>query len=304
MSLDEIRRQLEEKKQREIEKKQKDQERAKAKKLAKENQLKETRRVENSIDSSIQGNIGSVKILFTQDLLNLILQKIWDLDKTENSVLDNAIIDLIQKRPADFRVNMDITKLYSKIRENVFFVLNSGKRVPYNEFRQSWQQYVGSGLDIDFNPKRREFVQLLTNRFKPHWVDSEGIPLSEGLFQMLYRIEREPKAIERLFEFLEESYFNVMNDQDKRAFFNKIRIQITKIIKEELLDFINLTKGNTNQNLNTMLEEKIPSKTKRIDSIKGSSRPGKKEFIPEDDNESDDVDSIDEIDDLDEDSKV
>jgi hypothetical protein len=198
---------------------------------------------------------------------------------------------------------MDIAKLYSKIRDNVFFILNSGKRIPYNEFRQSWQQYVGPGLDIDFNPKRREFVQLLTNRFKPLWVDSEGIPLSEGLFQMLYRIEREPKAIERLFEFLEESYFNVMNDQDKRAFFTKIRIQITKIIKEDLLDFINLTKGNANQILNTTLEEKIPFKTKRIDSVKGSSGQVKKEITTEDDNEPDDMDSIDEIDDLDEDSE-
>lgn len=280
-----------------MEKKQKDLERSKAKKLAKERQIKETKRVELPADTSIQGHIGSVKISFTQELLNQILQKIWDLDKFENASLDNTIIDLIQKRPTDYKVNVDKTKLFAKLRENVFFVLNSGKRIPYSEFRQTWQQYVGTGLDIDFNPKRREFVQLLTNRFKPHWVDGEGIPLSEGLFQMLYRIEREPKAIERLFEFLEESYFNLMAEQDKRAFFNKIRIQITKIIKEELLDFINLQKGNLKPNLDKSSETKISPSDNKQNPIKKHDSFTIKENIPQEEHDFEDDTDLDEIED-------
>jgi hypothetical protein len=242
MALDELRRQREEKKRLENEKKRKTAD-AKKQRQEKEKKPKEinTESVRTT-NPSIQGQIGQVSISFTQNLLNLILQKIWSLDNYQNPALDLAILELFKKNANDFKIDFDTRKLFTQIHEQVFFVLNSGSRIPYLKFRQTWQQHCGPGLDIDFNPKRKEFIQLLTNRFKPHWVDNDGNPLSEGAFQMLYRIEREPKAIERLFEYLHDHLLDLVKDTEFQDFLMRQRRIIAKLIKEDLLNLLNISK--------------------------------------------------------------
>jgi len=86
--------------------------------------------------------------------------------------------------------------------------------------------------------KRKEFVQFLTNHYKPNWVKSNGTPLSEEEFQILYRLEREPRAIERIIEFIEGNYFNFVQKDSMEEFLNKIRTLVAKIIKDQLLNIV------------------------------------------------------------------
>jgi len=231
MSLDKIRQQLEERKRAEQIKLVQEEERKKRRKENK--QIQKSERTEDS--PSLQGNIGSLSISFSQELLNRILSEVWELDNSVNTSLDSAIYDFFAQHPVEIKMPIDKRRFFTKIRNDVFFVLNSGKRMKYEEIRMTWQAYCGHGMDIDFKNQRKEFVQLFTNRFKAHWVDGNGFPLSEGLFQLLYRIEREPKAIDRIFDFIDDSYPELINEQELRTYLTHLRFRIAKIIKEELL---------------------------------------------------------------------
>lgn len=188
--------------------------------------------------SSIQGSIGSLNVILTQEIVNQLLQKIWIMDDLENSAIDDQILKMIKEHPSEFKLPFESQKLIQQAREKTFFMVDSSKKLPYREFRQSWQQYCGPGLPIDFDPQRREFTQLLTNKYKQHWVDEKGIPLSEGMFQMLYRMEREPKAIERLFELIQNSYMELMSETELRTYFKHLRKNIAKIFKDQFFHML------------------------------------------------------------------
>jgi len=234
MSLDETRKRLEELKRLEEEKKKRKKERAKRS----PEDGGGGREPRSPKGGQIQGKIGSVAISFTPELLDQMLAKIWTLDNLQNPGLDHALLDSIQAHPGDFALPLDAQKFFVKARENVFFKLSDQKRIGYQEFRQTWQQYCGPGMEVEFHPRRMEFTQLFTNRYKWRWVDAAGAPLSEGMFQMLYRIEREPKALERLVGLLQENYLAIASGPELQAFLAGLRARIARLIKEDLLNLM------------------------------------------------------------------
>ena len=84
---------------------------------------------------------------------------------------------------------------------------------------------------------RKEFVKFLTNKYKMNWVSKDGNLLKEGTFQMLYRMEREPKAIERIAQEISYNYKNLIDQGHLRSYLYQFRKSITKLIKDQLLTF-------------------------------------------------------------------
>lgn len=134
------------------------------------------------------------------------------------------------------RLKFDRQLLYQRIRNESYFQLTSDLRIPYSNFRKNWQQLIKPYPELKMSSPRKEFVQLIKNSLKSRWVHEDGTPLSEGEFQILYRLEREPKAIERIVEYLESNWLNFIIKKDLEIFIREIRRSITKIIKESLFD--------------------------------------------------------------------
>jgi hypothetical protein len=245
MSLDELRKKQEElrlQKAREEEERKKKREDAKKRQKERKTDVNSIQRTSSGARSGdLQGNIGSFSISFTQELLNSLLQKIWYVDSLENTSVDNQLITYLQTHPSEFDLRIDTQSMLNKARKHVFFVTNNGDRIPYDEFRQRWMDFWQE-LTYEYTPKRKEFVQLLTNRFKNRWVDQDGHHLSEEIFQLLYRMEREPRAVERLLGFTQSNLIEVIPERDLRTFITRIRALVSKTIKEDLLNLLELTK--------------------------------------------------------------
>lgn len=245
MSLDDARKKLEELKRLEEERKKKKRElkeRQKQRPLSDpiEKPIRMTRSTshQENLQGSILGTIGSLNVILSQEIVNQLLEKIWNMDDIDNPSIDEQIIKMVKEHTSEFKLPFESQKLIQHARDRTFFMINSTKKLSYREFRQNWQLYCGPGLPIDFDPQRREFTQLLTNKFKQHWVDEKGLPLSEGMFQMLYRMEREPKAIERLFELVQNSYIELMSEVELSAYFKRIRKNIAKIFKDQFFHML------------------------------------------------------------------
>ena len=97
---------------------------------------------------------------------------------------------------------------------------------------------------------------------------------------MLYRMEREPKALERLFELLQESYLSLTSESDLKAYLTQMRIRIARIIKEEVL---NLLQGGT---------QLLPQKKK----MKKMNSPSSSNLKESPSDEDEDIDEYNEID--------
>ena len=69
----------------------------------------------------------------------------------------------MQKQPQNFALSLDSQKFFVNSRSNVYFKISDQKLIGYQEFRQTWQQYCGPGMEVEFHPRRKEFTQLFTN---------------------------------------------------------------------------------------------------------------------------------------------
>ena len=97
---------------------------------------------------------------------------------------------------------------------------------------------------------------------------------------MLYRMEREPKALERLFELLQESYLSLTSESDLKAYLTQMRIRIARIIKEEVL---NLLQGGT----------QLSPQKKKMKKMNSPSSSNLKESPSDEDEDIDEYNEID-----------
>ncbi|UYP47254.1 hypothetical protein NEF87_003539 [Candidatus Lokiarchaeum ossiferum] len=224
MSLDEAKRKLEQLKLEMEEKKKKG------------NKTKAKPKKTKSKSSSLESKIGEMDVAISKQILDLLLDKIWTLDNIENEALDKDIKEIYQNEIGQHPLLVDSQKLFSLVRDQSFFKLRSGKLLSYNEFRQTWQNYCGAGKMYILSG-RKEFVKFLTNKYKMNWVDQNGQLLKEGTFQLLYRLEREPKAVERIAQEISYNYNLLIDDKRLDNYLFQFRKAITKLIKKELLAF-------------------------------------------------------------------
>lgn len=227
MSLDEAKRKLEQQLKLEMEAK---------KKRSKQTKAKSKKTSQRAL--SLESKIGDIDVAISKQILDLLLEKIWTLDNSNNDELDISIKKIYQTEIGQHPLLIDSQKLFNSVREQAFFKLNSGKLLPYNEFRQTWQNYCGEGKMFSLSG-RKEFVKFLTNKYKLNWVDQNGYLLKEGTFQILYRLEREPKAIERIAQEISYNYGSLIDEKRLDNYLFQFRKAITKLIKEELLSFKN-----------------------------------------------------------------
>ena len=220
MSLDEAKRRLEILKQ-EMEKKKK--QKTKSKKTSKK-------------ATSLDSKIGDLEVSISKQMLDMLFKKIWSLDTNQNIELDAQMMEIYQQEIGQHPLLIDSQKLFNSIRDNSYFKLESGKLLSYKEFRQTWQSYCGSGKMYILSG-RKEFVKFLTNKYKMNWVTSDGKSLKEGTFQMLYRLEREPKAIERIVQEISFNQHKFIDEKTLENYIFQFRKSITKLIKEQLLSF-------------------------------------------------------------------
>ncbi|WP_457558082.1 hypothetical protein [Candidatus Harpocratesius sp.] len=259
MSLDEIQRILEE--------------RAKADKIKKKSHRKKkaTKKKTPPISTkkkqdkaSIMLQIGNLNVQIDKKTLETLFQKIWELDLAENFELDDAIYSYFNSSKDRIRLKFDRKLLYQRIRNESFFQLSSDLRISYFEFRKNWQHLIKPYPELKMSSPRKEFVQLIKNNLKSRWVHEDGTQLSEGEFQILYRLEREPKAIERIIEYLETHWLNFIEKKDLEIFMREIRQSITKIIKESLFD---LNRQKEKKSLNSHEESSKESNNKLVNEL-------------------------------------
>jgi hypothetical protein len=182
---------------------------------------------------------GNMKLHITPTHINNILTHIWKLDDYSNDALDTTIANNFETQALQYRLPLDKSMIINQIRSQAYFKPPSEFPIPYTEFKMKWRDYVGENKEIEYKGSRKEFVQLMTNRYKNYWVQSNGNPLPEDVFQLLYRLEREPKAMERIFEYMEANYFSLIKDDTLGQFLRQMRINISKIIKEQLMNLVN-----------------------------------------------------------------
>lgn len=247
MSLDEIRKILEERER----KKQLDNTQNKKNK---ETSKKRTRSKKKSSGSKkpkkseeISFNIGEMTLNIKRNIFQDLLQTMWQIDKPIHSELDKTVMKYFDSAKNQLPLKFDRQKLYQKIRQNSYFQLSHSQRIPYHEIRQNWQTLIQPYPDLKMPSPRKEFVQLIKNSLKSRWVHQDGTPLSEGEFQILYRLEREPKAIERMVEYLENNWMEFVKEESFQYFVQNLRINIAKIIKEELLKHFRVSKPAKNE---------------------------------------------------------
>lgn len=227
MSLDEIQRMLDAQK-----------------KAAKKKQAKSKKKRSSSAKSkstsqfaeSLEFSIGAFQAHITKPILEELLQNIWNMDQLDQQPLDDAIYAYFSNEKDQIRLHFDRKKMYKQIRDRAFFQLSPDTRVSYYDFRKNWQSLILPYPKLHLSSPRKEFVQYIKNSLKSRWVYQDGTPLSEGEFQILYRLEREPKAIERLVEYLESNWLAFLKKEDLELLIRDIRLSITKIIKEKLLE--------------------------------------------------------------------
>ena len=195
-------------------------------------------RSSNIVSDSIQANIGDLTLLLTQQHVNDLLAKIWNLDFHTYKELDLAIRKYFDEEGKRQKILLDKSAIIDSIRSTAFFKFPDGNMLSYNTFRQDWQYYVGPDKPLNLPGKRKEFVQFLTNHYKPNWVKSNGTCLTEEEFQILYRLEREPRSIERILEYIEANYFTFVQKDSMEEYLTKIRVTIAKIIKDQLLNLV------------------------------------------------------------------
>jgi len=185
----------------------------------------------------IMSNIGDISIQVSKPYIDGLFQKIWTLDLYDNKEIDEKMMEVFKAEARQFPIQLDKALIFQTVRNNAFFKLKDGKLIPYETFRQKWNAYVTSGQLPALGGKRKEFIQFMTNKFKTNWVNGQGIMLSEEEFQILYRLEREPKGMERIFDYIEDNFFRLIESKAMDSYLKQMRMAIAKILKDELMNF-------------------------------------------------------------------
>ena len=176
--------------------------------------------------------------IFTQEVLEAMIDIICKWDDLENPTLDNILENEFQKLALQTKLKLNIPRIFESIENSAFFVMpgDSGKQFSFQEWQREFKNYTGVGKMFQF--PRTEFSQFLKNKYKNHWVKQDGSRFSDEEFQVLTRAYRERKAIERLFGYMEDDYFSFVEESALKEFLRQMRMIISKIIKDELMGVV------------------------------------------------------------------